>query len=121
MIAFVLAVLGALAIALATVPVWARIPALAGWLALSYREIKALRSGWRRVRGVRFFATGDVEIRDRSGTWTPVELADGSILLRRLGWLRLIADDGAALHELVRGHCRADREWRRLHVIWRHV
>ena len=119
--AITLAVLGALAICLATVPIWARLPPLIAWLVVSCREIRALRRGWRRSCGVRFLADGDVEIRDNGGTWTPAELADGSVLLRRIGWLRLIAADGTAIHELVRGSCREDREWRRLHVIWRHV
>ena len=119
--AIVLAVLGALAISVATVPVWLRLPVLGLWSALSHREIKAMRHGWRRSHGVRVFATGEIEVRDREGNWALAELADGSVLLRRLGWLRLVTADGAQIHELVRGSCREDREWRRLHVIWRHV
>ncbi len=113
--------LGALAIVLATMPIWVRLPALAVWFAVSYRELKSLRRGWQHSRGIRLYATGDVEIRGDSGGWESAELADGSILLRRFGWLRLVASDGARIHELVRGSCRDDREWRRLHVIWRHV
>ncbi len=119
--AIVLAVLGILAIGLSTVPTWVRWPASAAWIALSYREIRALRESWRHFGGARFFANGDVEIRNSSGDTTPASLADGSILLRRIGWLRLVADDGTLVHELVRGSCREDRDWRRLHVIWRHV
>ena len=116
----VAALLGVLAIGLATVPAWARFPALVFWVALSFREFVVLRRGWRRCHRVRFLANGGVEIRD-GGLWKPAGLADGSVLLRRLGWLRLVTDDGAVIHELVRGSCRADRDWRRLHVIWRHV
>ncbi len=119
--AILVALLGALAISLATVPIWVRLPALVAWIALSYCEIGALRRGWRRSCGVRLYADGSVDIRSDGGAWESAELADGSILLRRFGWLRLVAADGAPIHELVRGGCREDREWRRLHVIWRHV
>ena len=119
--AIIVALLGALAISLATVSVWVRLPALVVWIALSYREIVALRRGWRRSCGVRLYADGRVDIRRDGAAWESAELADGSILLRRFGWLRLVASDGARIHELVRGSCREDREWRRLHVIWRHV
>ena len=115
------AVLGALAIGVATVPIWARIPALVAWSALSYREMQALRRGWRRSHGLRIVATGEVEVRDRHGNWALAQLADGSVLLRRFGWLRLVAADGTRIHELIRGSRRDNREWRRLHVIWRHV
>ena len=119
--AVALAVLGAVAIALATVSAWVRLPAFAAWAALSFFEIRRLRRGWRRAHGMRFYASGDVEVRDREGAWQAAELADGSVLLRRFGWLRLVAHDGAQIHELVRGRCREDHQWRRLHVIWRHV
>lgn len=110
-----------LAIALATVPGWARLLALVAWIVFSCRELVLLRRGWRRFHGIRFLANGDVEVRSRDGSWEPAELADGSILLRRFGWLRLVADDGTGVQELVRGSRREDRDWRRLHVIWRHV
>ncbi len=119
--AIALALLGATAIGVATLPAWVRLLALPGWLAMSYLEIRALRYGWERAGRLRFRASGDVEIRGRDGNWGPARLLDGSVLLRRLGWLRLIADDGVRIHELVRGSCRSDRDWRRLHVIWRHV
>ena len=119
--AVLLASLGALAIGLATVPAWVRLPALAAWLGWSWRDVGALRRGWRRAHGVRLLADGGAEVRDRSGRWAAAELAGGSMLLRRLGWLRLVTADGERIHELVSGSCREDREWRRLHVIWRHV
>ena len=119
--AILVALLGALAICLATVTLWVRLPALVAWIGLSYREIVALRRGWRRSRGLRLYADGRVDIRRDGAAWESAELADGSILLRRFGWLRLVAADGTPIHELVRGSCREDREWRRLHVIWRHV
>ncbi len=113
--------LGALAIALATAPAWARLPAFLGWVAFSCRELVALRRGWRRCHGIRFLADGEVEIRNRDGPWERARLADGSVLLRRFGWLRLDTEVGTVIHEPVRGSCRRGCDWRRLHVIWRHV
>ena len=115
------ALLGALAIVLATAPAWVRVPAFVVWVAFSCRELVVLRRGWRRCQGARFLANGDVEIRGRDGAWGRAELAGGSILLRRYGWLRLDTGGGVVVHELVRGNRRSDRDWRRLHVIWRHV
>ncbi len=115
------ALLGTLAIVSATVPFWARMAALVLWVVYSWREMVALRRGWQRCHGVRFLASGDVEIRSGSGAWEQAELADGSVLLRRFGWLRFSTNDGTGVQELIRGCCRKDRDWRRLHVIWRHV
>ena len=113
--------LGALAIVLMTAPVWGRSAAFAVWAVVSWRELVMLQRGWRCCHGIRLAADGNIEVRNGSRAWEQADLADGSILLRRYGWLRLVTDDGAVIHEPVRGNCREDRDWRRLHVIWRHV
>ena len=118
---FSVALLGTLAIVLATAPAWVRLPVLIVWVVFSCRDLVVLRRGWQRCHGVRFLASGDVEIRSGSGAWEQAELADGSVLLRRFGWLRFSTNDGTGVQELIRGCCRKDRDWRRLHVIWRHV
>ncbi|MDJ0749276.1 MAG: hypothetical protein QNJ11_07315 [Woeseiaceae bacterium] len=113
--------LGGLAIALATASAWVRLPAFVVWVVFSCRELLALRRGWRRCHRIRILADGGVEILGQSGAWYRAGLADGSVLLRRYGWLRLDPEDGAVIHEPVRGNRRRDPDWRRLHVIWRHV
>ncbi len=118
---FSVALLGTLAIVFATAPGWARIPAVVVWAVFSCRELVLLRRGWQRCRGVRLLANGDVEIRSGNGAWEQARLEDGSVLLRRFGWLRLSTNDGTGVQELICGCCRGDRDWRRLHVIWRHV
>ncbi|MDJ0711990.1 MAG: hypothetical protein QNJ14_16495 [Woeseiaceae bacterium] len=115
------ALAGAIAVLLATVPIWLKGPAFGAWTLLSWREVVARRRAWKRCSGIRFLGNGDIAVRDRAGGWAPARLDAGSLLLRRCGWLRIIADDGTGVYELVRGHCREDRDWRRLHVIWRHV
>ena len=116
-----LAALGAAAIALATIPVAARLPACLAWGVFSVLECRNLLRGWRRCHGIRIEAGGEMKVRDACGTWRSARLANGSVLLRRYGWLRLVSDDGVHVQELLRGHCRRSRDWRRLHVIWRHV
>ena len=117
----ILAALGMAAIALATVPIAVRLPACLAWGVYSGLELRSLRRGWRRCHGIRIEAGGDMEVRDACGTWRPARLANGSVLLRHYGWLRLVTLDGVHVQELLRGHCRRSRDWRRLHVIWRHV
>ncbi len=117
----VLALVGAAAIALATIPISARLPACLAWIVFSGIELRNLLRGWRRCHGVRLEADGEIAVRDAGGNWCPARFADGCVLLRRYAWLRLVTDEGVHIRELFRGSCRRSRDWRRLHVIWRHV
>ena len=45
----------------------------------------------------------------------------GSLLLRRTAWIRIQSERGEVFAELLRGKCRRSVNWRRLHVIWRHI
>ena len=117
----VVVVAGATAILLATVPVGVKWLAGSAWALISGLEMALRRRGWRRCDRIRFLGNGEIAVRDGSGDWANARLLDGSVLLRHFGWLRLKTCDGTTIHELVRGHCRQDRDWRRLHVIWRHI
>ena len=90
------------------------------WLLGVGAECERLRRAWRCCRRIRVFAGGRVEILDANGDWSPGCLAGGGVLLGRLGWIRLCRDGGPVFAELVCGDRRRQRDWRRLHVIWRH-
>jgi len=58
---------------------------------------------------------------DADGNWHPARLLPGSMLLRRVGWIRWDDGCGRQYAELLRGRSRESDDWRRLQVIWRHI
>ncbi|MDX1404276.1 MAG: hypothetical protein R3192_07060 [Woeseiaceae bacterium] len=89
------------------------------WLLECARELWALRRGGRRLCELRLAAGGEVSGISPRGDVLPLELLPGSMLLRRLGWLRLRFADGLTHGELFTGDARQDPEWHRLQLIWR--
>ena len=117
------AVLGLVGVGLiAMLPVQGPLCALLAlaWGVSVLREIVIQQRAWARTARIRVSAGGDVSILGPDDEWRPAELVAGSILLRRFGWIRLRSAGEPAFGELLRGDCRGDRNWRRLHVIWRH-
>ncbi len=92
----------------------------AAWLLSVGIEGERLRRAWRQCRRIRVFPDGNVEILAADGDWSPGRLVGGGVLLSRFGWLRLRLDAGPVFAEPLRGDRRRHRDWRRLHVIWRH-
>ncbi len=90
------------------------------WLSTVGFECARLCRAWRNCRRVRVFPGGRVEMLGEDGEWSPGRLVGGGVLLGRLGWLRLRRDGGPVFAEPLRGDRRRHRDWRRLHVIWRH-
>ena len=91
------------------------------WAIWAYWEISRLQRGFGQCVEIRVHASGDVEIADENADWSPASLLPGSLVLRKLGWLRLQTLDGRTIAEPVRGDTRRGQDWRRLQVIWRHV
>ena len=117
----VLAALGLLLLLTMNLPAWLRAVASVAWSLASALEIVRLRRSYRRYQRFRFDASGSWQVRDTAGDWHAAELLTGSVLLQRLGWLRLRIAGGVTLVELCRGDARTNRDWRRLQVLWRHV
>ena len=90
------------------------------WCVATSRELFVLYRAWQDCRAMRFTADGDVTVLGTDGEWRTGELVPGSILLPRVGWIRLRVARGPRFAELLRGERRRDVNWRRLHVIWRH-
>lgn len=97
------------------------IAASVAWLLFSGWELRRIRHGHACCRRLRLSAGGEMRWLDAGGNWHPAELLPGSVLLRRLGWIRWDDGHGGQYAELVRGRCRESDDWRRLQVIWRHI
>ena len=117
----VLTALGLSLLLTMNLPAWLRVGASIAWLFASLAEIARLRRSYRDYGRLRFDASGHCCVKDRRGEWQPAELRPGSVLLQKLGWLRLRIAGAVTLVELCRGDARTDRDWRRLQVLWRHV
>jgi len=95
------------------------------WLALAANELSRVRCAWHACQALRFSADGTVTVLMPGQDWQPARPLSGGILLRRVGWIRLSValptGRKLVLGELLRGDCRHGPDWRRLHVIWRHI
>lgn len=102
-----------------------RAAAVMAWLALVASELSRVRRAWHACQALRFSADGTVAVLIPGQVWQPARLLSGGILLRRVGWIRLSValptGRKLVLGELLRGDCRNGADWRRLHVIWRHI
>ncbi len=102
-----------------------RVAAVGAWLALAIAETIRGRRGWNTCHALRFFPDGAVAVLLPGPRWQPARLVSGGILLRKTGWIRLevTLPNGRkqVIGELLRGDSRKSDDWRRFHVIWRHI
>ena len=100
-------------------PGWRTLFAFA-WVAESLRELRGLVRGARRLRLIRLDADGNIAGLGPDGRFEVLTLLSGSMVLSRLGWLRVRFPDGSHYGELLRGDPARDLEWQHLQLIWRH-
>ncbi len=100
-------------------PVW-QILLAAGWVGESLRELRGFVRGARRLSLIRLDADGNITAIGPDGRFEDLALLSGSMVLSRLGWLRVRFPDGSHYGELLRGDPARDLEWQRLQLIWRH-
>lgn len=117
----VLAGVGLLVILLLPVHVGLRFTGAAVWVLASGIEFLRLQRAYARYCGLRVCHDGAVHLQERGGEWQAASLLPGSVLLRRTAWVRLRSEHGEVFAELLCGRCRDNPDWRRLHVIWRHI
>jgi hypothetical protein len=118
------ALLGTVGIALIFVlPLHRAVSSIAGcaWFACCGWELLRISRGYALCRRLRVSADGEVLLLDPNDDWQAARLLPGSVLLRRIGWIRVETRSGHRFAELIRGSCRESVDWRRLQVIWRHV
>lgn len=111
--------LGVVLIAQLRVSPVAQVPAALLWLAFSVNEVRRFAQAASSVRRLRLYADGSVVARLADGRWRPVRLLPGSIVLRRVAWLRIRLPSGLDYGELSSGSSRSDLHWHRLQLIWR--
>ena len=99
---------------------WRVVLAIA-WSAFSWRELGAMRRAYMTFCHIEVEVGGAIALGNRAHVSATAELLPGSILLGRVGWLRLKTADGLRTAELIYGNPRKNRDWRRLQVIWRHL
>jgi len=99
----------------------AKILGSSGWLLLALWEFLRLRRGFARCCRLRVTVDGGLLLLDPDGSWQAARLLRGSVVLRRVAWIRCRTERGQHCAELARGNCRESEDWRRLQVIWRHI
>ena len=115
-----LGLVGVVLVAALPASVGVRAIALLAWCAVSARELFVLRRAWGDCHAIRITQDGGATVLGSDGEWRAGQLVAGSVLLSRVGWLRVRVGNEPCFGELVRGERRSGNGWRRLHVIWRH-
>jgi hypothetical protein len=101
---------------------WAlKTAAVLAWLLLCVRELGILSRGFAHCDGLRLSADGQLLVLDARGNWQAARILAGTVVLRRLAWIRCRTGQGQRCAELLRGDSRLSRDWRRLQVIWQHI
>jgi len=99
--------------------VW-RILLASAWIGENVRECRRLARGAARLKALRLDADGNIAGVGPDGRVESLTLLSGSIVLKRLAWLRVRFADGSEYAELFQGDPAGDLEWQRLQLIWRH-
>lgn len=91
------------------------------WLSYGRFRLLQIGTGFDACLAIRVYPEGAASVLSSDSVWVSAHLLPGSIMLQKLGWLRLRTDAGLLIQELVRRDGRGDLDWRRLQVIWRHI
>ena len=91
------------------------------WLTGMGVELIIISSAHKQFGRIRMYSDGRIELRNNDGHWQTATIGNGSIVLRKLAWLRLKPASGTRYHELLRRNSLQSEQWRRLQVIWRHL
>jgi len=91
------------------------------WVLAGRFELRRLEQGFDACKAIRIDSSGEAMILNSEENWMPATLLTGSVLLRRLAWIRLQDQSGQIFLELISGDARQSQDWRRLQVIWRHI
>ncbi len=101
---------------------WAyRISLAIAWGYAGVRQIRQFLSAYRKCTTILIAADGYAALIGYGGTIRRARLLPGSLVLRRIAWLRLGPDSGPAYGELLVGDPGRSNCWRQLQVLWRHL
>jgi len=104
-----------------SVPLCWRVAAALVWAVINTRQLQLITRGHKRCRRIRIASGGTATMQAPDGRWFSATILHGSVVLRRIAWLRFAAEDGQHFAELMRRKYAGNEEWRRLQVIWRHL
>ena len=93
----------------------------AAWAASVFWRNRHLRAAWAKYTTIFVYPDGCIELVNEDGDRREARLEDGSLLLSRVGWLRLSTAEDGYFTEPITGVSRRCNNWRRLQVIWRHI
>ena len=96
-----------------------RVISSAVWLVWCGIETSALTKVWPDVSRIGVNSAGEVWVIDAAGQRVTATLLRGSIVIRRLAWLRIRLEDGRKYAELVSGNAVEDYQWHRFQLIWK--
>ena len=122
LIAGALAILGGIAV-IAALPItwqWQVIVGL-GWGVYSGRDLWLIARANKACQRLQVDQDGCIRVFDRECCCSPATMDSGSLVLRRLAWLRFRTAAGRRHVELIRRKSTQNDDWRRLQVIWRHL
>jgi len=88
------------------------------WIVHNTREMQLWSQAAARVVRIQFTQTGDVRVTGRDGLVSPVELLSGTLVTRRMAWIRIGFADGRKYGELLCGNAVIDKQWHRFQLIW---
>ena len=89
------------------------------WLADCCFSWTRLRRGFARLHAVRLTADGEAWVMLAAGRSERAQLLSGSVVGRRMAWIRLRFRDGSAHAELFLASRAETAAWHRLQLIWR--
>jgi len=89
------------------------------WLGDCTWSLQRLWQGWRAVSVVRLSSSGVAQAWRKSESPLTVTLLSGSVVTRRLAWLRFARHGRPPQAELFLATGPADPVWQRLQLIWR--
>jgi hypothetical protein len=94
-----------------------RLTLAACWCADAGITLSRLRTAACRLALIRVRADG-IEVLRQDGMIVDALLLSGSVVTRRLAWLRLVSADGTRHRELIVGRWSDPASWHRLQLLW---
>lgn len=101
------------------IPLYARLLVCAAWLWRCCRDVYGQIAAYACVRGIHLHPSGRAHAVAADGSHVSLVVTPGSVVLRRVAWLRLELANGSHYGELLTGRADACDAWHRLQLIWR--
>jgi hypothetical protein len=91
------------------------------WLADTVAGLRGIHAGMLRLGSLTVNQFGEMSVTGPDGTLETVTLESGSVVLRRIAWLRLRFPDNSRYAEFFCGNPVNEPAWHRFQLIWQHA